>query len=106
MKRLISLAIAAAIISFVSCKKQNDQHFITDEAYRAQVETDFEARKELAKGRSTELFSVFDEKLTLEETEALKFLYAYMPYHVHSDLQPLARCLMATIRIALRNLFA
>ena len=83
MKRLISLAITAAIISFVSCKKQNDQHFITDEAYRAQVETDFEARKELAKGRSTELFSVFDEKLSLEETEALKFLYAYMPY---SDL--------------------
>ncbi|MBQ2352150.1 MAG: transglutaminase domain-containing protein, partial [Bacteroidales bacterium] len=83
MKRLISLVIAAAIISLVSCKKQNDQHFISDEAYRAQVETDFEARKELAKGRSTELFSVFDQKLSLEETEALKFLYAYMPY---SDL--------------------
>ena len=83
MKRLISLVIAAAIISLVSCKKQNDQHFITDEAYRAQVETDFEARKELAQGRSTELFSVFDDKLSLEETEALKFLYAYMPY---SDL--------------------
>ncbi len=83
MKRLISLVIAAAIISLVSCKKQNDQHFITDEAYRTQVETDFEARKELAQGRSTELFSVFDEKLSLEETEALKFLYAYMPY---SDL--------------------
>ena len=75
MKRLISLVIAAAIISLVSCKKQNDQHFISDETYRAQVETDFEARKELAQGRSTELFSVFDEKLSLEETEALKFLY-------------------------------
>ena len=83
MKRLISLVIAATLISLVSCKKDNGQHFITDEAYRAQVETDFEARKELAKGRSTELFSVFDEKLSLEETEALKFLYAYMPY---SDL--------------------
>jgi hypothetical protein len=83
MKRLISLAIAATLISLVSCKKDNDQHFITDEAYRSQVETDFEARKELAQGRSTELFSVFDQELSLEETEALKFLYAYMPY---SDL--------------------
>ena len=100
MKRLISLVIAATLISLVSCKKDNEQHFITDEAYRSQVETDFDARKKLAQGRSTELFSVFDEKLTLEETEALKFLYAYMPYHVHSDLQPLARCLMATIRMS------
>ena len=83
MKRLISLAIAATLISLVSCKKDNEQHFITDEAYRSQVETDFEARKKLAQGRSTELFSVFDQKLSLEETEALKFLYAYMPY---SDL--------------------
>lgn len=83
MKRLISLAIVATILSLVSCKKDNEQHFITDEAYRSQVETDFEARKELAQGRSTELFSVFDQELSLEETEALKFLYAYMPY---SDL--------------------
>ncbi len=83
MKRLISLAIAATLFSLVSCKKDNEQHFITDEAYRSQVETDFEARKELAQGRSTELFSVFDDNLSLEETEALKFLYAYMPY---SDL--------------------
>ena len=83
MKRLISLAIIATILSLVSCKKDNEQHFITDEAYRSQVENDFETRKELAQGRSTELFSVFDDKLSLEETEALKFLYAYMPY---SDL--------------------
>ena len=83
MKRLISLAIAATLISLVACKKDNEQHFITDEAYRSQVETDFDARKKLAQGRSTELFSVFDQKLSLEETEALKFLYAYMPY---SDL--------------------
>lgn len=105
MKNL-TIAIVAIAMTLTTCNSKETKHFITDEAYRTQVETDFEARKELAQGRSTELFSVFDEKLTLEETEALKFLYAYMPYHVHSDLQPLARCLMATIRIALRNLFA
>lgn len=104
--RNLTIAIVAIAMTLTTCNSKETKHFITDEAYRTQVETDFEARKELAQGRSTELFSVFDEKLTLEETEALKFLYAYMPYHVHSDLQPLARCLMATIRIALRNLFA
>lgn len=56
----------------------SDKHFITDTDYRAQVETDFEAKKSLlSKG---DLFTVFDSpKLTTEETEALRFLYAYMP---------------------------
>ena len=83
MKRITLFAIIA-LMSFASCNnKVSEKHFITDETYRTQVETDFESRKELAQGRSTELFSVFDDKLSLEETEALKFLYAYMPY---SDL--------------------
>ncbi len=82
MKKILTI-VAVIAFSFCACKKQNDQHFINDEAYRTQVETDFEARKQLASGRSEELFSVFDENLSLEETEALKFLYAYMPY---SDL--------------------
>ena len=82
MKKFSIFTIAiATLFSFASCNKE--KHFITDEAYRSQVETDFEARKEFAQGRSEELFSVFDQELSLEETEALKFLYAYMPY---SDL--------------------
>ncbi len=98
--RKLTIIIAAIAMTSTACNNNETKHFITDEAYRAQVETDFDARKKLAQGRSAELFSVFDEKLSLEETEALKFLYAYMPYHVHSDLQPLARCLMATIRMS------
>lgn len=82
MKKVLTI-IALTVFSFCACKKQNDQHFITDEAYRTQVKADFEARKQIASGRSEELFSVFDENLSTEEREALEFLYAYMPY---SDL--------------------
>ena len=65
----------------ISCHRE--QHFITDADYRAQVEKDFEARKTLAAGCADDLFSVMDTSLSLEETEAMQFLYAYMPY---SDL--------------------
>ena len=83
MKTTHIIIVALTLILFASCNNEKETHFITDDAYRNQVETDFEARKELAKGHNTELFSVFDENLTAEESEALKFLYAYMPY---SDL--------------------
>jgi hypothetical protein len=84
MKRILAPTIIALIVFSISaCQKPIENHFITDDAYRAQVESDFEARKQLASGRSEELFSVIDENLSTEEREALEFLYAYMPY---SDL--------------------
>ena len=76
MKKIISLICIVSLMTMLfSCK----EHFITDVKYREEVKKDFEARKELAKGRSKQLFSVFEQKLTLEEQEALQFLYAYMP---------------------------
>ena len=79
MKNSILLFIAA--LSLFACHRET--HFITDADYRAQVEKDFEARKVLAEGRATELFSVLDSNLSTGEREAMQFLYAYMPY---SDL--------------------
>ncbi|MBP5613669.1 MAG: transglutaminase domain-containing protein [Bacteroidales bacterium] len=79
MKNSILLFVTA--LSLFACHRET--HFITDAGYRAQVEKDFEARKLLASGRATELFSVMDSSLSLEEREAMQFLYAYMPY---SDL--------------------
>lgn len=77
MKKFISLVwIISFLTMFISCKSD---HFISDSKYREQVEKDFLARKELAKGRATQLFSVFDQKISLHEKEALQFLYAYMP---------------------------
>ncbi|MCL2562209.1 MAG: transglutaminase-like domain-containing protein [Rikenellaceae bacterium] len=68
------------VLAFLACGDGGERHFITDKAYRAQVHEDFQARKELAKGREAELFAVFErEDLTLAQREALEFLYAYMP---------------------------
>ena len=77
MKKIISLVwIISLLMIFVACKSD---HFISDSTYRQQVEKDFLVRKELAKGRATQLFSVFDQKISINEKEALQFLYAYMP---------------------------
>lgn len=72
-KHLITIFLCLFI--FASCGKQ--AHFITDEAYRAEVERDFQAKQQaLPQG---DLFAVFNETMTPEEKEALTFLYAYMP---------------------------
>ena len=53
------------------------RHLLADDAFRAEVEKDFQAKKTLLP--SGELFTVFDQPLTDDEREALTFLYAYMP---------------------------
>jgi hypothetical protein len=77
--RNILIVSLLAVLAFSGCKKN---HFITDRAYRAQVQKDFQARQQLAKGRASVLFGGMDT-LPVPEQEALQFLYAYMPY---SDL--------------------
>lgn len=71
----------SVLLLFASCKKN---HFITDRSYRQQVEQDFMKRTELVADSALRnaLFGGLDT-LALSEQEALKFLYAYMPY---SDL--------------------
>lgn len=76
---LILLALCFSIS--YSCK--NGQHFITDRNYRNQVEADY-AKRPLTAERQAELAEIMDcDTISLAEKEALKFLYAYMPY---SDL--------------------
>jgi len=58
---------------------RGEKHFLTNTNYRINVEKQFEKQKKLAVSRNKQLFSVFDQKLSLEEKEALTFLYAYMP---------------------------
>ena len=58
-----------------ACNKQ--QHFISDDAFRAEVEKDFQAKQ--AALPDGDLFTVFNQQMTPEEKEALTFLYAYMP---------------------------
>ena len=64
-----------ALLLLVGCG--DSSHFISDAAYRAEVEKDFQAKQvALPNGN---LFEVFNEQMTPAEKEALTFLYAYMP---------------------------
>ena len=63
------------LLVWTSCN--NQQHFITDAAYRAEVENDFHAKQ--AALPNGDLFAVFNDQMTPEEREALTFMYAYMP---------------------------
>ena len=63
------------LLVWTSCN--NQQHFITDTAYRAEVENDFQAKQ--AALPNGDLFAVFNDQMTPEEREALTFIYAYMP---------------------------
>ena len=63
------------LLVWTSCN--NQQNFITDAAYRAEVENDFQAKQ--AALPNGDLFAVFNDQMTPEEREALTFMYAYMP---------------------------
>ena len=68
-------ALLFTLLVWTSCN--NQQHFITDTAYRAEVENDFQAKQ--AALPNGDLFAVFNDQMTPEEREALTFMYAYMP---------------------------
>ena len=74
MKRIL-LYISALIVA-VSCSADKEQHFITDAQYRSQVEEDFASREKIFTAAGVDLEAM---GLTLDEKEALQFLYAYMP---------------------------
>ena len=69
------LALLFTLLVWTGCN--NEQHFITDDAYRAEVENDFKAKQ--AALPNGDLFAVFNQQMTPQEKEALTFLYAYMP---------------------------
>ena len=58
------------LLAGTSCNRQ--QHFISDDTFRAEVENDFQAK--LAALPAGNLFSVFNQKMTSDEKEALTFL--------------------------------
>ena len=62
------------LLAGTSCNRQ--QHFISDDTFRAEVENDFRAKQ--AALPDGNLFSVFNQKMASDEKEALTFLYAYM----------------------------
>jgi len=55
------------------------KHLINNKEYRSKVESSFKEREHLAQNRKDKLFNVFGSGLSLQQEEALKFLFAYMP---------------------------
>ena len=70
-KTLLSLLLLATSLG-AWC----DNHFITDAAYRSKVETVFKKRMQTV---GKQFFNTKGLKPDTEQTEALEFLYAYMP---------------------------
>ncbi|MDD5876411.1 MAG: transglutaminase-like domain-containing protein [Prevotellaceae bacterium] len=72
MKRLLFFVVLAALCTTAMA----DGHFLTDKAYRDKVARTFSNRMSQVGGK---FFAPGKSGVTREETEALKFLYAYMP---------------------------
>jgi transglutaminase-like putative cysteine protease len=54
-------------------------HLIKDPDYRKEIKSSLGIQKSLASDRDVQLFGVFNENLSLQEQEALDFLYAFLP---------------------------
>lgn len=72
----LKILLLSSLFLFVACQHK-ETHFLTDTSYRNQVVQDFNEKKALFENQS--LFEVFEQQLSVQEREALMFLYAYMP---------------------------
>ncbi|KOR76468.1 transglutaminase domain-containing protein [Paenibacillus solani] len=59
--------------------------FSLDSQEREQIEQKFQKKVIFAEARKDELFHIFDQELTEEETWALKYMFAYMPVNDLAD---------------------
>jgi transglutaminase-like putative cysteine protease len=70
------------VMLIASC---SDNHLISNKSYLSATDSAFIKKRQLAVNRDSALFSVFERKLTTQQSEALKFLYAYMPLNDLAD---------------------
>ena len=98
MKQLLTLFVVLQIALGFGC---TNEHLISDKDYLSLVEKSFEERKNLANNRKTELFGVFNQQLSLNQKEALEFLYAFMPLSDLADYD--GNFFLSNIDIALRT---
>jgi len=74
---IVNFAMSEA--SIFKGKGGSGNHLINNKEYRSKVESAFKEREQLAHNRKEKLFGVFKSGLSLQQEEALKFLFAYMP---------------------------
>jgi hypothetical protein len=94
-----NLFIGLIILFALGCSNPN--HFINDADYLNTVKADFKKVRELASQREKQLFRVFEENISLEEKEALMFLYAYMPLNDLADYN--SDFFLNNVRLALKT---
>lgn len=88
MKRIIrSVSFLCLVASFLfSCiDKTSSEHLLSDESYRLKTIEQFEKRKQWIEKKDSTRLAVFSRPLTMQQTEALQFLYAYMPLNDLAD---------------------
>lgn len=72
MNRIHLLTVLISVFLWTSC---TEKHFLTDSGYRAEVEKDFTTKMD----KMNKSWLITSAPLSVEEQEALQFLYAYMP---------------------------
>jgi len=97
MKIRSSFLLTIILFSLSSCL---NEHLITDDDYRAEVDRKYLERKELFSESDIDLFSVVNNDLSRKEREALKFLFAYMPLSDIADYS--GRFFLDNVRLALK----
>ena len=100
MKKLLIPAFAFWLSClFPSCTSTSPNHFLKEADYRNKVEADFGQKKEILNRGN--LFDIFNEDMSLEEREAMMFLYAYMTPGDISDYS--GEFYLKNVRLALQN---
>ncbi len=78
-----------------------NDHLIENKEYREKIDLSFSQTEELAQNRKEQLFSVFENSLSLQQTEALKFLFAFMPLNDLADYS--GEFFLANVNMSLRS---
>jgi hypothetical protein len=76
MQKTLSLFSICLLLLTTGCSRK---HLINNKEYLLKVEKAFSERQKTGEKRKAELFSVFNRNLSIEQVEALKFLFAFCP---------------------------
>ncbi|MEI6049508.1 MAG: transglutaminase-like domain-containing protein, partial [Bacteroidota bacterium] len=98
MRTTLKFLLALFITLNCSC---TGKHLVSNKEYLKLIEKSFSERKQLAANREAALFRVFDRKLSIKQTEALKFLFAFMPLSDLADYN--GDFFLANINMSLRT---
>ena len=77
MNKSYIVAFLMGVLALASSCSSRSEHFITDNAYRQEVENALQARR--VQLPNSALFDILETSMSTAEKEAMNFLYAYMP---------------------------